>query len=88
MHKLFSLEKERTYNLKILETVSNIKTCNTIMRIKKIRSEYIGAHKFLEKSSKNIIDKKATFTILIFLSLRNGLFVHRSEQRQFLEQLV
>jgi len=37
---------------------------------------------------KNITDKKATFTILIFLSLRNGLFVHRSEQRQFLEQLV
>jgi hypothetical protein len=59
------------------------------MHIKKIsRSEYIGARKFLEKSSKNIIDKKATFTILIFLSLRNGLFVHRSEQRQFLEQLV
>jgi hypothetical protein len=46
-------------------------------------------HKFLEKQIKcHIIDKKSTFTILIFLSLRNGLLVHRSEQRQFLEQII
>lgn len=35
-----------------------------------------------------IAEKNYTLTILTFFSFRNGLFVHISEQRQALEQLI